>query len=47
MKRGHFEHDPIEVLDNNKSKGPRRRMVSNFSNISLKKRCCLAPTFET
>ena len=36
MKRGHFEYDPIEVLDNNKSTGLKRRMVSNFCNISLK-----------
>jgi len=43
MKRGHFEHDPIEVLDNNKSKGPRRRMVSNFSNVSLKNAAVLPP----
>jgi len=43
MKRGHFEHNPIEVLDNNKSKGLKRRMVSNFSNISLKNAAVLPP----
>jgi len=43
MKRGHFEHDPIEVLDNNKPKGLKRRMVSNFSNISLKNAAVLPP----
>ena len=34
MKRGHFEHDPIEVMDNNKPVKPRRHIESNFSSIS-------------
>jgi len=43
MKRGHFEHDPIEVMDNNKPMKLRRGIVSNFSNISAKNAAVLPP----
>ena len=43
MKRGYFEHDPIEVVDNNKPMGLKRRIVSNFSNMSLKNAAVLPP----
>jgi len=43
MKRGHFEHDPIEVMDNDKPMQLRRRIVSNFSSLSSKNAVVLPP----
>jgi len=43
MKRGHFEDEPIQVMDNNKSVQPSRHIVSNLSSISSKKAAILPP----
>ena len=43
MKRGHFEHGPIEVMDNNKPVQPRSHIVSNLSRISSKNAAVLPP----